>query len=133
MFQMQTFITESNYGDVALPTERGLMPGCGSIVSVVAVSTGVQYDRTLEFLRRAKEMHADIPTKSSIMIGLGETKEEIMWRSFFHSLFICTFNSRYTFINHGVYDRAQVPRFSTIIVCKNEPENGMVEIGRAHV
>ncbi|MDT8858649.1 lipoyl synthase [Alkalihalobacillus sp. MEB130] len=36
------------------------------------------YDRTLEFLRRAKEMHADIPTKSSLMIGLGETKEEII-------------------------------------------------------
>ena len=36
------------------------------------------YDRTLEFLRRAKEMHEDIPTKSSLMIGLGETKEEII-------------------------------------------------------
>ncbi|MCL7748939.1 lipoyl synthase [Halalkalibacter alkaliphilus] len=36
------------------------------------------YERTLEFLRRAKEMHADIPTKSSLMIGLGETKEEII-------------------------------------------------------
>lgn len=36
------------------------------------------YERTLEFLSRAKEMHADIPTKSSLMIGLGETKEEII-------------------------------------------------------
>ncbi|TLS38825.1 lipoyl synthase [Pseudalkalibacillus caeni] len=36
------------------------------------------YDRTMEFLRRAKEMNPDIPTKSSIMIGLGETKEEII-------------------------------------------------------
>ncbi|QIZ09104.1 lipoyl synthase [Priestia megaterium] len=36
------------------------------------------YDRSLEFLRRAKEMNATIPTKSSIMIGLGETKEEII-------------------------------------------------------
>lgn len=36
------------------------------------------YDRSLEFLRRAKEMRPDIPTKSSIMIGLGETKEEII-------------------------------------------------------
>ncbi|GAE27631.1 lipoate synthase [Halalkalibacter wakoensis JCM 9140] len=36
------------------------------------------YDRTLEFLRRAKELHPDIPTKSSLMIGLGETKEEII-------------------------------------------------------
>ncbi|KAB2492265.1 lipoyl synthase [Priestia endophytica] len=36
------------------------------------------YDRSLEFLRRAKEMQPDIPTKSSIMVGLGETKEEII-------------------------------------------------------
>ncbi|WP_280769409.1 lipoyl synthase [Salipaludibacillus daqingensis] len=36
------------------------------------------YDRTLEVLRRAKEMNAKIPTKSSIMVGLGETKEEII-------------------------------------------------------
>ncbi|MCM3540090.1 lipoyl synthase [Priestia endophytica] len=36
------------------------------------------YDRSLEFLRRAKEMQPDIPTKSSLMVGLGETKEEII-------------------------------------------------------
>lgn len=36
------------------------------------------YERTLEFLKRAKELHPDIPTKSSLMIGLGETKEEII-------------------------------------------------------
>jgi len=36
------------------------------------------YERSLEFLRRAKELNAAIPTKSSIMIGLGETKEEII-------------------------------------------------------
>lgn len=36
------------------------------------------YERSLEFLRRAKEMNAAIPTKSSIMVGLGETKEEII-------------------------------------------------------
>jgi lipoyl synthase len=37
-----------------------------------------QYDRSLEFLRRAKAMQPDTPTKSSIMIGLGETKDEII-------------------------------------------------------
>ncbi|MBU9722142.1 MULTISPECIES: lipoyl synthase [Bacillaceae] len=36
------------------------------------------YRRSLEFLRRAKEMQPKIPTKSSLMIGLGETKEEII-------------------------------------------------------
>jgi lipoyl synthase len=42
------------------------------------VRARAKYERSLEFLRRAKEMHSDIPTKSSIMIGLGETKEEII-------------------------------------------------------
>ncbi|MDQ0273055.1 lipoyl synthase [Cytobacillus purgationiresistens] len=36
------------------------------------------YARSLEFLKRAKEMQPEIPTKSSLMIGLGETKEEII-------------------------------------------------------
>lgn len=42
------------------------------------VRARAKYDRSLELLRRAKEMHADIPTKSSIMIGLGETKEDLV-------------------------------------------------------
>ncbi|UII55420.1 lipoyl synthase [Cytobacillus spongiae] len=42
------------------------------------VRARAKYDRSLEFLRRAKEMQPDIPTKSSLMIGLGETKEEII-------------------------------------------------------
>ena len=36
------------------------------------------YKRSLEFLKRAKQMNNNIPTKSSIMLGLGETKEEII-------------------------------------------------------
>lgn len=42
------------------------------------VRSKAKYDRSLEFLRRAKEMQPDIPTKSSIMVGLGETKEEVL-------------------------------------------------------
>jgi len=42
------------------------------------VRARAKYDRSLEFLRRAKEMYPNIPTKSSLMIGLGETKEEII-------------------------------------------------------
>jgi lipoyl synthase len=42
------------------------------------VRARAKYDRSLEFLRRAKEINPDIPTKSSLMIGLGETKEEIL-------------------------------------------------------
>ncbi len=42
------------------------------------VRARAKYERSLEFLRRAKELQPDIPTKSSLMIGLGETKEEIL-------------------------------------------------------
>lgn len=42
------------------------------------VRARAKYNRSLEFLRRAKELQPDIPTKSSLMVGLGETKEEIL-------------------------------------------------------
>jgi lipoyl synthase len=42
------------------------------------VRARAKYERSLEFLRRAKEMQPAIPTKSSLMVGLGETKEEII-------------------------------------------------------
>ncbi|KUP05299.1 lipoyl synthase [Bacillus coahuilensis m2-6] len=42
------------------------------------VRARAKYQRSLEFLSRAKELYPEIPTKSSIMVGLGETKEEII-------------------------------------------------------
>ncbi len=36
------------------------------------------YDRSLELLLRVKEIAPHVPTKSSLMVGLGETKEEIL-------------------------------------------------------
>ncbi|SFB25212.1 lipoic acid synthetase [Lentibacillus halodurans] len=36
------------------------------------------YDRSLQLLKRVKEIAPNTPTKSSIMVGLGETKEEII-------------------------------------------------------
>ena len=36
------------------------------------------YDRSLELLQRVKNIAPNTPTKSSIMVGLGETKEEIL-------------------------------------------------------
>jgi lipoic acid synthetase len=42
------------------------------------VRSKAKYDRTLELLRRSKEMRPDIRTKSSIMVGLGETMDEIL-------------------------------------------------------
>lgn len=35
------------------------------------------YDRSLELLKRAKDIAPDIPTKSGMMVGLGETREEV--------------------------------------------------------
>src|SRR5699024_2360416 len=42
------------------------------------VRAKAKYDRSLEMLRYCKELYPEIPTKSSIMIGLGETEEEIL-------------------------------------------------------
>lgn len=42
------------------------------------VRARAKYDRSLEFLKRAKELQPDIPTKSSLMVGLGETFEDII-------------------------------------------------------
>lgn len=42
------------------------------------VRARAKYDRTLRLLKKAKEMQPSIPTKSSIMIGVGETYDEIV-------------------------------------------------------
>ncbi|XID95830.1 lipoyl synthase [Paenibacillaceae bacterium WGS1546] len=42
------------------------------------VRAKAKYPRSLELIRRAKEMQPEIPTKSSIMLGLGETHEEVL-------------------------------------------------------
>jgi len=42
------------------------------------VRSKAKYLRSLELLQRSKQYNSNIPTKSSIMIGLGETKEEIV-------------------------------------------------------
>lgn len=42
------------------------------------VRPGSDYNRSLELLRRVKEFDADIRTKSGLMLGLGETKEQVI-------------------------------------------------------
>ncbi|MFQ5818084.1 MAG: lipoyl synthase [Terriglobia bacterium] len=42
------------------------------------VRRGAVYERSLELLRRAKQMDPMLPVKSGIMVGLGETEEEIL-------------------------------------------------------
>lgn len=43
-----------------------------------AARPGADYRHSLELLRRFKELHPDVPTKSGLMVGLGETNEEIL-------------------------------------------------------
>ncbi|QSO53380.1 lipoyl synthase [Alicyclobacillus curvatus] len=43
-----------------------------------SVRSRAKYDRTLELLQRSKNLRPDIRTKSSIMVGLGETFEEVL-------------------------------------------------------
>src|SRR5262249_4186873 len=42
------------------------------------VRKGALYERSVELLRRAKATHADVPTKTGLMLGLGEEKEEVL-------------------------------------------------------
>lgn len=42
------------------------------------VRSKATYERSLQLLKRVKEMSPNTPTKSSIMVGLGETKEELL-------------------------------------------------------
>ena len=41
------------------------------------VRAGARYERSLRLLRRAREFAPEIPTKSGLMVGLGETREEL--------------------------------------------------------
>ena len=42
------------------------------------VRKGAVYERSLELLRRSKEAHPEVPTKTGMMLGLGEEKEEVL-------------------------------------------------------
>jgi lipoyl synthase len=42
------------------------------------VRKGAVHERSLELLRRAREMAPDLPTKTGMMLGLGETREEVL-------------------------------------------------------
>ena len=42
------------------------------------IRAGADYGRSLELLRTAREIAPEIPTKSGVMLGLGETEEELL-------------------------------------------------------
>jgi len=43
-----------------------------------SVRRGAVYERSLELLRRAREAAPRMPTKTGMMLGLGETREELL-------------------------------------------------------
>src|ERR1700752_3974500 len=42
------------------------------------VRKGAVYERSLELLLRSKQTHPDVPTKTGLMLGLGEDKSEVL-------------------------------------------------------
>lgn len=42
------------------------------------VRLGARYERSLDVLRYAKQVHPKVPTKSGLMLGLGETQAEVL-------------------------------------------------------
>ena len=42
------------------------------------VRRNARYQRTLDLLKRVKDRRPEIPTKSGLMLGLGETVEEVL-------------------------------------------------------
>lgn len=42
------------------------------------VRKGALYERSLELLKRSKDEHPDIPTKTGMMLGLGEEQQEVL-------------------------------------------------------
>jgi lipoic acid synthetase len=42
------------------------------------VRLGARYERSLELLAAAKRLRPEVPTKSGLMVGLGETGEEVV-------------------------------------------------------
>jgi lipoyl synthase len=42
------------------------------------VRKGALYERSLELLRRSKQTHPDVATKTGMMLGLGEQKDEVL-------------------------------------------------------
>jgi len=42
------------------------------------VRKGAAYERSLELLHRSKEAHPEVPTKTGLMLGLGEERDEVL-------------------------------------------------------
>lgn len=61
------------------------------------IRRGADYDRSLALLKNAFQYRADIPTKSGIMVGLGENKDEV------YEIFVDLLHAGCRFISIGQY------------------------------
>src|SRR6202049_2217930 len=80
--------------EVLIPDFRGVWPALETVMSAQPdvlnhnietvprlyrqVRKGAVYSRSLELLRRAGQMASRIPTKTGMMLGLGETRDEVL-------------------------------------------------------
>src|SRR5713101_216302 len=80
--------------EVLIPDFRGVWPALETVVAARPdvlnhntetvprlyrqVRKGAVYERSLELLRRAKQMAPEMPTKTGLMLGLGEEREEVL-------------------------------------------------------
>ncbi|MFY9584768.1 MAG: lipoyl synthase [Candidatus Acidiferrales bacterium] len=80
--------------EVLIPDFRGVWPALETVVAAHPdvlnhntetvprlyrrVRKGAVYDRSLELLRRAKALVPEMPTKTGLMLGLGETQQEVL-------------------------------------------------------
>ncbi len=80
--------------EVLIPDFRGVWPALETVVAARPdvlnhntetvprlyrqVRRGAVYERSLELLRRAKELSPQMPTKTGLMLGLGEQREEVL-------------------------------------------------------
>jgi lipoic acid synthetase len=80
--------------EVLIPDFRGVWPALETVIAARPdvlnhnvetvprlyrqVRKGALYERSLELLRRAKQMDSTMPVKTGMMLGLGETREEVL-------------------------------------------------------
>ncbi len=80
--------------EVLIPDFRGVWPALETVVAARPdvlnhntetvprlyrrVRKGAVYERSLELLRRAKALLPQMPTKTGLMLGLGETQQEVL-------------------------------------------------------
>jgi lipoic acid synthetase len=80
--------------EVLIPDFRGVWPALETVVAARPdvlnhntetvprlyrrVRKGAVYERSLELLRRAKALAPQMPTKTGLMLGLGETQQEVL-------------------------------------------------------